>query len=62
MISKRRSNASVMKQEFSDDAIVAMKLGAYEGTVTYLRIKLLERAMKVKVKGGTSKRGDGTQI
>ena len=51
-----------MKQELSDDAIVAMKPGSCEGTVTYLRIKLLERARTVKVKGGTSKRGDGTQI
>ena len=51
-----------MKQEFSDDAVVAMKPGACEDTATYLRVKLLERTKRVKVKGGTSKRGDGTQI
>ena len=40
-----------MGQGFSDEAIVAIKSGADEGAVTYLRIKLLERDREVKGEG-----------
>ena len=50
-----------MHQGLPDEAVVAMKPGADEDAVTYLRINLLERDRKSKVKGGTDERGDGTQ-
>ena len=50
-----------MYQEPPDEAVVAIKPGADEDMVTYLRVKLLERVRKSKVKGGTCERGDGTQ-
>ena len=42
-----------MCQGVSDETIVAMKLTACEGAVTYLRIKPRERGRKPKAKGGT---------
>ena len=42
-----------MVQWSADEAIVAMKRGAYESVVTHLRIKLLERDKRSKAKGGT---------
>jgi hypothetical protein len=42
-----------MGQGVSDEAIVAMKSSADEGTATYLRIKQMERDKQLKAKGGT---------
>lgn len=42
MISKRSRDVSVKSQGFTDEAIVAVKPIASEGTVTYLRVKLSE--------------------
>jgi hypothetical protein len=50
-----------MDQGFADETVVAIKPGADEDMVTYLRVKLLESDMKLKVKGGMCERGDGTQ-
>jgi hypothetical protein len=61
MISRGCSNATTKDRGFADEAVVAIKPGADEGMVTYLRVKLLESDMKLKVKGGMCERGDGTQ-
>ena len=37
----------------TDEAVVAVKLEAYENTVTYLRIKLPASDRKLEAKGGT---------
>ena len=61
MISRGHSNVAAMGQGFPDEAVVAMKPGADEDAVTYLRVKLLERDRMSKVKCGTCERGDGSQ-
>ncbi len=50
---KRRSNASVMEQGVSDEAIVDVKAVADEDAVTYLRIKLPTSDRMLELKGGT---------
>lgn len=50
-----------MDQGSPDETVVAVKPGADEDTVTYLRVKLLERDRMSKVKGGMCEQGDGSQ-
>jgi hypothetical protein len=50
-----------MEQESADETVVTIKSAAGEDAATYLRIKLLERDMMLKVKGGMCEQGDGTQ-
>jgi hypothetical protein len=40
------------EQELSDETVVAVKPGADEDMVTYLRVKLLESEQKFEAKGG----------
>ena len=44
-------NIGVIRKELADETVVVMKRKADEGMVTYLRVKLFERAKECKGEG-----------